>query len=376
MRLAIVTHAVVRGDGQGRVNLEIARAALGRGWSVVLLASRADPSIVDAGATWVRVVPRRLPTALVHGQAFALAATAALRRLRPRPGVTLANGFVMWAQSDINVVHFVHGAWLRSAAYPFRRPRTPYAAYQRAYTELNARLERIAFRESRYLVAVSEKTAVELRALGMPETRIVTIANGVDPLEYRPGPPQRRRWELPDAVPVFLFAGDLRTARKGLDTVLRALARTPQVHLAVAGDACDSPFPALAASLGLERRVHWLGFQRDMPTLMRSVDALVFPSRYESCGLVILEAMASGLPVLTARTAGGSALVGEGGRVLDDPDDVSTLARWMSELAADAVLRRRMGTIGRAIAEQHTWSAMAEQYLELIEQSSRERARG
>jgi len=240
-------------------------------------------------------------------------------------------------------------------------------AYQRLYSALNARLERRAFAQARRVVAVSEKTAGELRQIGVPAEKIVTIHNGVDTGAFHPGTEDRGRWSLPASAPVFLFAGELRTRRKGLDTALRALALTPQGHLAVAGAPRGSPFPSLATRLGISDRVHWLGFERDMPALMRAVDAFVFPSRYESMSLAILEAMASGVPVLTARTAGGAEILGAGGRVLEDPEDATTLARWMAELVSDPDLRRCMGRAGRSIAEAHTWEQMATAYLELIE---------
>ncbi|WP_237181465.1 glycosyltransferase family 4 protein [Paraburkholderia tropica] len=94
---------------------------------------------------------------------------------------------------------------------------------------------------------------------------------------------------------LLLFVGDLRTPRKNLGTVLEALKQLPEhVHLAVAGYLLGSPYPEMARQLGIESRVHFLGLVREMPMLMRSVDAYVFPSRYEAMSLSLLEAMAAG----------------------------------------------------------------------------------
>ena len=98
---------------------------------------------------------------------------------------------------------------------------------------------------------------------------------------------------------------------------------------------------------------------------MRSVDAFVFPSRYECMSLVLLEALASGLPVLTAQTAGGAEIIGLAGRVLENPDDRETLAAWMRELKDSPELRQSMGEQARAIALAHNWQSMATQYREL-----------
>jgi glycosyltransferase involved in cell wall biosynthesis len=100
---------------------------------------------------------------------------------------------------------------------------------------------------------------------------------------------------------------------------------------------------------------------------MRSVDVFLFPSRYEPLGLVLLEAMASGLPIITARTAGGAELLAGGGRVLDDPDDAVMLAAWMSELAGDAGLRQRLGAAAREAAAPYSWRNMTDKYLRLYE---------
>src|SRR5260370_25449043 len=106
-----------------------------------------------------------------------------------------------------------------------------------------------------------------------------------------------------------IFAGDLKTSRKNLDTVLNAIRMLPSVHLAVAGGVDGSPYLALAERLGVPDRVHFLGRVSAMPLLMKSADCFIFPSRYDPLGLVILEAMATGLPVITSASAGGARLL-------------------------------------------------------------------
>lgn len=117
----------------------------------------------------------------------------------------------------------------------------------------------------------------------------------------------------------------------------------------------DSPYPQLAAQLGLSARVHFLGYQRDMAELMRAVDFFVFPSHYEPFGLVVIEAMASGLPVITATTTGAAELVTpKSGIVLSNSDDVQALVKALMWLTKDSTLRQRMGQEARSIAEQHS----------------------
>jgi glycosyltransferase involved in cell wall biosynthesis len=157
---------------------------------------------------------------------------------------------------------------------------------------------------------------------------------------------------------------------------LRALAQTPGVHLAVAGGLEGSPYPAMARQLGLSERVHWLGFRRDVDALMRAADLFVFPSRYEPFALVILEAMASGLPLITASTVGAAELVTpDCGLIVSDPEDAGALAEALRELSADGPLRQRMGCAARGIAEGCRWEQMADRYLALYAQTAQESGR-
>ena len=82
----------------------------------------------------------------------------------------------------------------------------------------------------------------------------------------------------------------------------------------------------MVSQLGLADRVHFLGYRRDIAALMQAADVFVFPSRYEACTLVLLEALAAGLPVITAVTAGGSEIVTpDCGVVLSDSEDMAGL---------------------------------------------------
>ncbi len=367
LRIAIVSHQVGRYDGQGRVNYEIACGAVAAGWGVTIVGMRCAEDIAAHPAVkFIRFDVEKWPTQVVRNFAFAAASARWIKAHRHDHDILHVNGCLTWANSDINAAHFVHGAWMQSPFYPFKSWwRSPYAAYQRFYSSANARSETTAFHRTRSVVAVSKKVASELRSIGVPEDKISVIYNGVDTDEFRPGPSERGRFGLPEQTPLFLFAGDIRTPRKNLDTVLSALLQVPELHLAVAGAIAGSPFPEMVQNLGLAERVHFLDKVREMPALMRSVDAFVFPSRYECMSLVLLEALASGLPVLTAQTAGGAEIIGLAGRVLENPDDRETLAAWMRELKDSPELRQSMGEQARAIALAHNWQSMATQYREL-----------
>ncbi len=154
--------------------------------------------------------------------------------------------------------------------------------------------------------------------------------------------------------------------------MLRALVHVPELHLAVIGATEDSPYLQLADQLQLNERVHFLKPQHPISEVMRAVDLFVFPSRYEPYGLVVIEAMASGLPVITTATTGAAEIVTpECGVVLSDSEDTNALAEALRTLANDSDLRNRMGKAARTIAEQHSWASMAKTYIELFEELSK-----
>jgi glycosyltransferase involved in cell wall biosynthesis len=368
MKLAIVTHRFVRGDGQSRVNYEIARAALRRGDQVTLLATEIDAELHGApGLTWIRVPASSLPTQLSRNWLFARRAGRWLRAHRRRCGLLHLNGAVTDAEADVNTSHFVHAAWHRSRCW--KAPRTPRGCYQSVFTHLNAHWERRAYLRSRIVVAVSQRVRAELIDIGVPAERIRVVLNGVDTEEFHPGPVDRQALGLAEGCPTALFVGDIRTPRKNLDTVLQALLQVPGLQLAVAGSTRHSPYPEFVERLGLQKRVRFLGFRRDIAELMRAADMFVFPSRYEACSLVLLEAMASGLPVITAATAGGAEIVEPGcGLVLADPDDVDRLAEALQVVTEDAVLRAGMAQAARELALRHSWRHMTDNYLRVYEE--------
>jgi glycosyltransferase involved in cell wall biosynthesis len=378
VKLCIVTHSLIKGDGQGRVNYEVACEAIRRGHHVTVLASKIAPELEENSyINWVPI-SAKVPTELMRNMVFAYKSTNWLKKHRHQLDLVKANGAITWVSSDVNAVHFVHNSWLKfSKLEAISNNKTilnPYLflynSYQLLYTKLNARWEKQAFDNTKIVVAVSDKVAEDLREIGVAQDAIRVISNGVDIEEFSPGNDgSRQTWNLPDEVPLAMFAGDIRLPRKNLDTVLKALVEVPNLHLAVVGVTDGSPYPQLVKSLGINDRVHFLGFRPDIPDLMKAVDFFVFPSRYEPFGLVITEAMATGLPVITASCAGAAPLITpEAGIVLPNPDDIKALASAMQKLSDNPDLRSNMGRAAREIALQNTWKNMAQQYVDLFEE--------
>jgi glycosyltransferase involved in cell wall biosynthesis len=369
MQLCIVTHSVIKGSGQGRVNYEVTWEALRRGYHITLLASQIAPELqAHDQITWVPITVQGIPTELLRNSLFAHKTAAWLRQHSAQFDLVKVNGGITSSPADVNAVHFVHSSWLQSPAHTSKSHRNAYGAYQWLYTRLNAHWEGQAFRRSRMVVAVSEKVKQELTTIGVPAEQIQVVLNGVDLQEFTPGTVDRSRWNLPPEAPLALFAGEIRSNRKNLDTVLQALQQLPHLHLAVVGNPDASPYPPLVSQLGLDDRVHFLGYRRDIAAIMQAADVFVFPSRYEACTLVLLEAMAAGLPVVTAVTAGGSEIVTpDCGVVLSDSEDVAGLVAALQTLTADRTLCQHMGQAARVVAERHSWAIMAQGYVDLFE---------
>lgn len=94
-------------------------------------------------------------------------------------------------------------------------------------------------------------------------------------------------------------------------------------------------------------------------------DVFLVPTKYEAFGLTVLEAMATGLPVLVSQEAGAAELIEDGrnGLLLDDPRDVNEIAGWLDEVLSDHDLRRELGERARQTALQHRWEDVAEDTL-------------
>ena len=375
LRLALIAHRFAPNDGMGRVNYELARAALDRGAHVSLLCGHCSEELIShPNATIVFLGNESLPTQLLRNVAYANATAKWLKQHRGEFDLVQANGSGTWAQCDVVSAHFVHTSWAKNEFYPFRSSSKPSALYQRLYTQLNARWEREAYVNATKVIAVSEVVRQDLVDLGIPANKVEVIYNGVDTVEFAPGPSERASFGLPETYLLALFVGDIKSPRKNLSTLLTALVNVPDMHLAVAGETKGSSAPELAEKLGIAARVHFVGKTKRVGALMRSCDLFVFPSRYEAHPLVVLEAMASALPIILSKSVGSVGSFREYVSVLEDPDDARSLAALMNELAASPERRMQMGANSRQRALGLGWAQTTEAYFRVFESVVHERS--
>jgi len=212
-----------------------------------------------------------------------------------------------------------------------------------------------------------------LNDYGAPASRIATIPCGVDTDLFAPGDRAAARARLGlDDRPVLLWVGRVAPI-KGLDTLLDAVARLSpdgRVRLLIVGGDVDEPMSEHEASLrrriarlGLDGSVCFVGPQPQsvLPLYYAAADVTVLPSYYESFGMVALEAMACGSPVIASRVGGLVTTVRDGVTGFLIPEgDVGALAERISALIADPDLRWRVGREGVRWAAQHRWACVAE----------------
>lgn len=234
------------------------------------------------------------------------------------------------------------------------------AAARRLRHRVMLALERRVFARTPQIVAISRAGRGEIARLhAVPDERLSVVYNGVDLERFHPRvrdahrEPARAEAGLSPATWTLLFAGS-GFERKGLDVVVRALrALGDAAALVVVGRGDPEPYRALARELGVAERVVWLGVRPDIERWYAAADVLVLPTRYEPFGNVHLESLASGLPVVTSRVAGGAEVVdARCGAVVDPhaPEEVASAVARLRE-RPPAELR----AAARAAAEPFTY---------------------
>ena len=233
---------------------------------------------------------------------------------------------------------------------------------------------RIVSAADRIVAANVVERAELLRDYAAHASRIATIPCGVDTDLFTPGDgaEARRRLDL-DGRPLLLWVGRIAPI-KGLDTLLDAVARLSEsgqdMRLLVVGGDTDERTSGHETSLrqrierlGLGDSVRFLGPQPQgvLPLYYAASDVTVLPSYYESFGMVALEAMACGSPVIASRVGGLVTTVRDGVTGFLVPDgDVEALAERIETLVGDPELRWRLGREGVRWAAQHRWPCVAE----------------
>lgn len=215
------------------------------------------------------------------------------------------------------------------------------------------------------VITVSEYSRMEiLKWTGLPETCVVNVGNGVDPV-FRP---DGQRHD--PGFPYILYVGAFRP-HKNIGRLLSAFERIdhPNLRLVMTG----KKTPELAAQLearGMKNRVEFAGCVNDesLAALYRGAVCLILPSLIEGFGLPPLEAIACGTPVIVSRTTALPEVVGNAG-VLIDPLDIEDIRNAIERMVSDRCLRERLRQAGPLRAQLFCWNRVAEKVHGVIEEA-------
>jgi glycosyltransferase involved in cell wall biosynthesis len=294
-------------------------------------------------------------------------------------------GFARWLRRErIALVHGNTGASRRSLVVACRLAGVPYLQHVRNPVK-NARRS-FAFRLASRIVANSQHTASSLVADPLFARKTVTIYNAVDLARY--DAVDDRRDELAAAGrPVIGFVGHL-VPNKGTLTVIEAMPRVvaacPDALLVIVGCAPDGEESyeqqcrQRVAELGLGPHVVFTGYRRDVPALMRSFDVFVLPTRTETFGKVVIEAMAAARPVVVSNVGGIPEIVSRSDLgTLIPPDDPGAAAEGIVRYLSDRALAARVGEAGRLHVRAHfSLDRMGERLQDLYDLVLHEKASG
>jgi UDP-glucose:(heptosyl)LPS alpha-1,3-glucosyltransferase len=338
--------------GAERYAADLARGLAGAGLEVTVAAEAFRD--VPEGVRALPVEPLRAPKAL---RSWDFARRCAL--LSPSFDVSHALGKV-WGTDILHPHGGSHRASLRGLSRSIESAPARWASgLLRAASLRQAafrRIERELYRpgRARTVLAVSRMVARDLETLhGVPPDSIRVLYNPVDAGRFRPEAScardrLRSRFGIPpDAVVCLFVANHFRL--KGLCPLLRAAARLGRdaPTILVLGRDGKGPYERMAARLGLQGRVVFAGTSPEPEEFYGASDVFALPTFYDPCSLTALEAMASGLPVVTSRWNGASELIehDRDGLVLEDPSRDDLLAEFLLGLR-DPARRRALG--GRA----------------------------
>jgi glycosyltransferase involved in cell wall biosynthesis len=268
---------------------------------------------------------------------------------------------------DIDIVHCQHSRDLATVvpALHMTRKNLPLVLSKRvgSYILKKDAFHRFTHRRIGVVLAISDVIHRNVIATTpVPPERVLTLHDAVDTERFSPAHADRfavrREAGIPDDAVVVGFVGRFSPG-KGVEELLHAAQRVtqrhPEVRFLIVGEASHGEesyghaIHDLAGQLGLRDAAVFMGYRNDVPAVMASFDILAFPSHAESFGVVLIEAMAMGKPVVSTNCDGVLDIVVDGMTgIYVPPKDAGALADGLERLVTDPSLRRQMGDAGRA----------------------------
>ena len=364
MNVGIVVHDYDSGYGQGRYCIELVRRMADRVRFTIF--SNTFNAAPMENVNWVRVPALRYD-ALTTVYSFIPMAERLVRR--HQPDLVHCQGLTCWS-SDIATGHICNAARLRRMNTRWLKPRL----FAQIVTPLEHRFYQN--KKLRHLIAISKVLESEVRQeYGFTKPATV-IYHGTDSGQFRPSEPGEReqlrnRFKVPANAWTWLFMGE---AVKGLRQVIDQLVDFPAATLLVVTRSDLQTYRDQAAILGVADRIVFHGFEEKPEEAFRVANVFVYPSDYDPFGMVVSEAMASGIPVAVGYELGAAELIEDRVTGLKfDPHQPQSIRSALEYLGANPDRAHQIGLAGREAILKHSWSDCADSTLAVYQRVYREK---
>jgi UDP-glucose:(heptosyl)LPS alpha-1,3-glucosyltransferase len=368
LRIAYVVHDYGKQVGQGGYVAELATRFMDE-HEVHIFANTLLESNVP-GLTFHRV-PAWRRTAVTTILSFVPPATLMVRGF----DIVHSQG-LCGLRHDIATAHICSSAW---SAAQCKQGQSPSLG-QRIFGGIVCRLERLALgkRGTSRIIAVSQKMKEDLAKYYGITSGIDVIHHGVDTHRFHPLNRSRFRSEIrrtlgvPDSAFVALYVGDLK---KGALPAIRAVARTPNIYLVLVSSSNIAPY--ILSAKDAPNRIFFRPSTPHIERYYAAADVFVFPTFYDSFGMVLTEAMATGMPIITSTEAGASELIRHdvNGLLTNSPWNDGEISQHLTALYLNSSLCDRLGMGARATVESLTWDRTATLTMKIYHSVIAERTR-
>jgi UDP-glucose:(heptosyl)LPS alpha-1,3-glucosyltransferase len=341
MKIAFVVHDFLQGTGHGRYCIELAKRFAEK-HEVHILANTFEPNLDFPFHK--HFAPAWRSVALTSVLTFPKAAEKLLTR--ESFNIIHAQGYACH-RANVITAHICNAA---------RYARTPAKGLiKKLFPMFVIPRERAFYQHSGALEVIAISKVIQRELSKEYQVGSSVVYHGVDTAQFNS--------IARSPTNTWLFVGE---AVKGLAQAILALTHFPMAQLVVVSKSDCGKFKALARELTVADRISFRGATPDMPRIYQEADLFIYPSEYDAFGMVVAEAMASGLPVIIGKNIGAAEWIrdGENG-FLCDPNDLNSIVSQIRRAEKCPVVREQ----ARATALAHTWDACAEQTLKIYERA-------
>ena len=369
MKIGIVLSRCHR-FGSSRYVIETVPYFVKKGHEVHIFANTWDP--IESGNVFFHKTPRLFNGNMLLRESVNTLTNTLIQRFQ-KFDVTLAQP-TRYFTPDVGEMQFVYKAWI-----DYKKSRGIQDGIKIKISDnwLSWMEKRNVNKCKEFIVLAKCVKRDVVKGYGIPEDKVAVCYSGVNLDEFHPRNRNvfrvdtRKKFGVKDHEPLILFVGN-PFSRKGLDYLIKALSffKDREFKLLVSGKDDPTPYIQLSKKLGIDKKIIYnLGLTSEIKKIFAAADMFVFPTLYEPFGLVILEAMASGLPVITSRIAGAAELIDHNidGLVLKNPENVDEVRESIQYLLDNPKKSKLIGKKAREKAETYSWANTAKCMLKVLE---------